>query len=51
VDNRLQFVDAVDVSRRHVDGEFVRPVFVLAEHAGDIADREDGCDRREDQAA
>jgi hypothetical protein len=26
----------------------VQPVFVLAEQIGDVADREDGCDRRQD---
>jgi hypothetical protein len=28
--------------------KFVQPVFVLAAHAGDIADREDGCAGRQD---
>jgi hypothetical protein len=31
--------------------EIVQPVFVLAEQAGDVADGEDGADRRHDQAA
>ena len=35
----------------HVDRQLVQPVFVLAEQVGDVADREDGCDRRHDQAA
>jgi hypothetical protein len=47
--------DAVDVKaavfREHVDREGVQPVFVVAEQAGDVADREDGSDGRHDQAA
>src|SRR5215471_14700161 len=35
----------------HVDRQLVQPVFVLAEQIGDVADREDGCDCRQDQAA
>ena len=35
----------------HVDRQLVQPVFVLAEQIGDVADREDRCDRRHDQAA
>src|SRR3954453_16659651 len=35
----------------HVDRQLVQPVFVLAEQVGDVADREDGCDPRHDQAA
>src|SRR3954468_17913031 len=35
----------------HVDRQVVQPVFVLAEQIGDVADREDGADRRHDQAA
>ena len=30
----------------HVDRQLVQPVFVLAEHVGDVADGEDGCDGR-----
>jgi hypothetical protein len=47
--------DAVDakaaVFRAHVDREVVQPIFVLAEHVGDVADGEDGCDGRHDHAA
>jgi hypothetical protein len=47
--------DAVDakaaVFREHVDQEVVQPIFVLAEHVGDVADGEDGCDGRHDHAA
>jgi len=35
----------------HADRKIMQPVFVLAEQSGDIADREDGADRRHDQAA
>jgi hypothetical protein len=35
----------------HVDRQLVQPVFVLAEQVGDVADREDGCNRCHDQAA
>src|SRR3954464_12297118 len=35
----------------HVDREVVPPVFALAEEVGEVADREDGADRRYDQAA
>src|SRR5215831_4373948 len=35
----------------HVDRRLVQPVFILAEQVGEVADREDGCDRRHDQAA
>src|SRR6266576_3760909 len=33
----------------HVDRQLVQPVFVLAEPVCDVADRENGCDRRHDQ--
>jgi hypothetical protein len=29
----------------------VQPVFLFAKHVGDVADREDGWDSRQDQAA
>jgi hypothetical protein len=29
----------------------MQPVFILAELVGDVADREDGCNRRHDYAA
>ena len=49
------FADAVDVKAavigEHVDRQLVQPVFVLAKHVGDVADREDGWDSRQDQAA
>jgi len=35
----------------HVDRQVEEPIFVLAELVGDVADREDGADRRHDQAA
>src|SRR5258708_7228980 len=37
--------------REHVDRQIVQPVFVLAEQVGDVADGEDGADRRHGQAA
>src|SRR4051812_42257330 len=47
--------DTVDpetaVFGEHVDRKVVQPVFVFAEQIGDVADREDGADRRHDQAA
>ena len=36
---------------QHIDREVVEPVFVIAEHVGDVADREDGSDARQGQAA
>src|SRR3954449_1164679 len=39
------------VFREHVDRQIEDPIFVFAEQIGDIADREDGADRRHDQAA
>src|SRR5215831_3941183 len=48
-------IHAVDpeaaVFGEHVDRQLVQPVFVLAEQVGDVADGEDGCDCRHDQAA
>ena len=38
------------VFRVHIDRQVVQPVFVLAEEVGDVADREDGADRRHCQA-
>src|SRR3954452_5910802 len=35
----------------HVDRQIEDPIFVVAEHSGDVADREDGADRRHNQAA
>ena len=47
--------DAADakatVFREHVDRQLVQPVFVLAEHVGDVADGEEGYDGRHDHAA
>ena len=37
--------------REHVDRQFVEPVFVLAEHLGDVGDGEDVRDGGQDQAA
>src|SRR5215212_1076645 len=35
----------------HVDRQIEDPIFVFAEQSGEVADREDGADRRHDQAA
>jgi hypothetical protein len=47
--------DTVDpkatVFREHVNRQVEDPIFVFAEQIGDVADREDGADRRHDQAA
>src|SRR3954453_14634386 len=47
--------DTVDpkapVFREHVDRQIEDPIFVFAEQIGEVADREDGADRRHDQAA
>lgn len=47
--------DTVDpetaVFREHADRQIEDPIFVFAEQFGNIADREDGADRRHDQAA
>jgi hypothetical protein len=47
--------DTVDpqatVFREHTDRQVEDPIFVFAEQVGDVADREDGADRRHDQAA
>jgi hypothetical protein len=37
--------------REHVGRQVEKPVFVLAEEVGDITNREDGADRRHNQAA
>src|SRR3954454_1249060 len=39
------------VFQEHVDRQIEDPIFVLAEQIGDVADREDGADRRHGQAA
>ena len=39
------------VFRLHADGQVEEPIFLLAEEICDVADREDGADRRHDQAA
>ena len=47
--------DTVDpkatVFRAHANRQIEDPIFVFAEQIGDVADREDGADRRHDQAA
>ena len=49
------FADAIDpqaaVFGEHVGRQVEEPILVLAEQVGDVADREDGADRRHDQAA
>ena len=39
------------VLRLHADGQVEEPIFLLAEEICDVADGEDGADRRHDQAA
>src|SRR5205807_4293647 len=49
------FADAIDpqaaVFGEHIGRQVEEPILVLAEQVGDVADREDGADRRHDQAA